>query len=93
MNKVNSAFDWLPVSSVACRLGSDRYPIAYMNFDYPSESFHESYYGTEKCFTQYTEDRVTKSFIGKNSLRDTIMILLYLILIFKMSILQHDQLV
>ena len=38
----NTAFDWLPVSSAVCKLGRDRYPGNYLNFDYHRSNFHES---------------------------------------------------
>ena len=37
----NSAFVWLHVSSAVCRLGEDRYPDKYKNFDCPRNNFHE----------------------------------------------------
>ena len=35
----NSVFDWLPVSSAVCRLGSERYTDNYMNFDFSKTIF------------------------------------------------------
>ena len=48
----NSVFDWLPVSSAVCRLGSERYPDKHMNFDFSRNNFHEGYYGKGNFFSQ-----------------------------------------
>ena len=39
-----SAFDWLPVSSAVCILGSDSYLDSRTGFDYPSFYFQERFY-------------------------------------------------
>ena len=58
----NSAFEWLPVSSAVCSLGSDGYPDNYMNFVYPTNDFHGSSYGLIFLFLKHTKDRVVIPF-------------------------------
>ena len=51
--KGNSTFDWLPLSSAVCRLGSGRDPDIYIHQEYPINFFHEGYYATKKLFREY----------------------------------------
>ena len=87
-----SAFDWLPVSSAVCLLGSDIYLDSRMGFDYPSTFFQESFYEIEILFPKHTENRAIKPFIDINSIRR-----IYFFKVFgirnQKPILQHNQLV
>ena len=53
-----SVFDWLPISFAVCRLGSERYPDIYRNFDCSRNNFHEGCSGIEIFLLKHTEDRV-----------------------------------
>ena len=47
----NSVFDWFPISSAVCRLGSDKILDYCMSFDYPGKNFHYGYYELELIFS------------------------------------------
>ena len=51
----NSVFDRLPVSSAVCRLGSEKYPVNYLNFDCSRTNFQEGFYGIEIFFLNILE--------------------------------------